>query len=149
MPRASPRSLLTVGRPLRFLSPLFHLSRWITGERDSASGTRTEVPKLGFHRAGREISHALLKRAYVFIFSDFVAALWIPGLNGGKKGDTFACFFARVLYIILSSSAPHLLPQIMQGGSPKPGSFFARQKQLQNFAAQPRLTTAPTTCRDG
>jgi hypothetical protein len=81
------------------LLPLSRERKKITGGGDSASGTRTEVPKLGFHRVGREISHALLKRAYVFIFSDFVAALWIPGLNGGKDCCFLWCVFIIILYI--------------------------------------------------
>lgn len=87
----------------------------ITGGRDSASGTRTEVPKLGFHRVGREISHALLKRAYVFIFSDFVAALWIPGLNGGKD---------LVLFLVCK----HNLTRV-QGGSNRNTGFLFRSSK--------------------
>ncbi len=129
------------------LLPLSRERKKITGGGDSASGTRTEVPKLGFHRVGREISHALLKRAYVFIFSDFVAALRIPGLNGGKNLCFLWCGVFSLFHMFSLVCTTHHLHT--QGGSPKPGSLFARQKQLQNFAAQPRLTTAPTTCRDG
>jgi hypothetical protein len=100
--------------------------------RDSASGTRTEVPKLGFHAQ---------VRVRAFVSSDFFAELVDTRYN--KKGFLFTNSDTSPGH---ASARPPFYEELRKPNFLLP---IKNNNFKTNFAAQLRLTTAPTTCRDG